>query len=157
VLVSHNVIYASGAGCQFSNRTQVHTSLLRRIRRTGVVPEGRGQPQSAENLLYLGGGAAAIALAEAVVIPALRERPHLRGGQHLAWLHAPPGAPGSNQLFRPEEEDRPSGEAHILVPAGKGNHKVDHRRGGGKFAILHRQDNGLAAVGAGGLDPGVGV
>ncbi len=109
-----------------SYRPQSPPLLLRRLGISLHLPKGGGQPHVLEDHPDLRGRAAPIVCREPIVIPALGELPHGLHGQQFAPHAAVGRTPGIDQLFRPEEQDRASGEDHVFVPAGKGDQEVDH-------------------------------
>ena len=59
-------------------------------------------------------------------------------------------APGSDVVFRPEEQHRGSGEADVAPPVASGNRKVNDTRSGDERPVDDGDDQRLAGHGTGG-------
>ena len=130
-------------------RGRLHSS------RSGL-PESRGQAHLTKELFRLGRTPTLVVDVHAVVVPALRKGPHLIEGHGLTPGHCVPAAPVLDALFRPEEEDRGSGEDDVGVPAGEWHGEV-HDGLPPDAGVRHCEGGRLPRIREDGLDAGVGL
>ena len=120
------------------------------------LPESRGQAHLTKELFGLGRTPTLVVDVHAVVVPALRKRPHLIEGHGLSRGHCVPVAPALDALFRPEEEDRGSGKDDVGVPAAEWHGEVCDGLPP-DAGVRHCESGRLPRICEDGLDAGVGL
>ena len=120
-------------------------------------PKIRSQSDLPEDCLRLFRCPPPVVKVHPVVVPGLCQRPRLLQRENLSAGKSILRAPGGDPSFRPEEQDRGSGEDEILVPSPKWQGKMNQLPMSKYHIIFYSEPDRFSAVAAGRIDRGIGA